>query len=177
MALNAKQKQFVQEYLKDKNGSRAARAAKYSKKTAGSQAFDLLKKPEIQKAIEAGLAKQLAKAELTGDMIIAQLRKHAFVELKDAYTSDGKLLNPHQMPEDIQAALSGLETEELREDGYKLGEVKKVKLTDRIKALELLGKHFKLFTDVSESKSLVVSTENIDPAKAAEIYKKIKEDC
>ena len=42
---------FVREYVKDLNGTQAAIRAGYSVQTAGSQAHDLLKKPEIQAAI------------------------------------------------------------------------------------------------------------------------------
>lgn len=48
MSLNDKQEAFVREYLKDFNATQAAIRAGYSQKTAGSQGFDLLKKPEIQ---------------------------------------------------------------------------------------------------------------------------------
>ncbi len=48
MALNDKQRRFVGEYLIDLNATQAAIRAGYSEKTAGQQAFDLLKKPEIQ---------------------------------------------------------------------------------------------------------------------------------
>lgn len=52
MALNDKQRRFVDEYLVDLNATQAAIRAGYSPKTAGSQAFDLLKKPEIHEYIE-----------------------------------------------------------------------------------------------------------------------------
>lgn len=47
--LNIRQKRFVEEYLKDGNGTEAAIAAGYSAKTAASQASRLLKDPEVQK--------------------------------------------------------------------------------------------------------------------------------
>lgn len=42
---------FAIEYCKDRNATQAAIRAGYSKKTAGSQGFDFLKKPEIRKRI------------------------------------------------------------------------------------------------------------------------------
>lgn len=177
--LSPKQKLFVQEYLKDKNGARAARAAGYSKKTAREQATRLLSKVYVAKAVETGLARQIERAQLTGDMVIAELRKHAFAKLKDAYAKNGKLLSPHDMPEDVQAALHGLETDEIFADRFKIGETKKVKLSDKIKALELLGKHFKIFTDVSESSNtnLNVNSVPLTPEEAKATYQKIKSDC
>ena len=107
MALNPKQRAFVREYLKDQNATRAAKVAGYSKKTAGSQAFDLLKKPEIKKAVNAGLEKLAEKCDITAERVIKRIAEFAF-------------------------------------------DKKGIKPSDTIKANELLGKHFKLFTDVTE---------------------------
>lgn len=155
MALPPKQKLFVQEYLKDKNITRAAKAAGFSKKSAHSQGSRLLKNVKVAQAVEAGLEKQLIKAELTGDMIIAELRKLAFVDISKAYKTNGKLLHPHDMPEDVRLSLSSVETDEILMAQMKIGETKKIKLYDKVKSLELLGKHFKVFTEVVESKSVV----------------------
>lgn len=168
MGMNARQKHFVQEYLKDKNATRSAKAAGYSKKTAEKIGSENIRKPEIAKAIEAGLAKQLAKAELTGDMIIAELRRLAFVNITKAYGQNGTLLHPHQMPEDLQLALQSVEVEELFANQFKIGDLKKIKLHDKVRSLELLGKHFQLFTDVVKSEvNATVAMVSPEQVKAA----------
>ena len=53
--LNHKQQLFMLEYQKCLNATKAAKAAGYSPKTAGSIANELLKKPEIQQALQHGL--------------------------------------------------------------------------------------------------------------------------
>ena len=53
--LNHKQQLFMLEYQKCLNATKAAKAAGYSPKTAGSIGFELLKKPEIQQALQHGL--------------------------------------------------------------------------------------------------------------------------
>lgn len=72
MALNAKQARFVEEYLVDLNASAAARRAGYSEDTAGSQGFDLLKKPEIQAAIASAQEARSKRTEITQDMVLAE---------------------------------------------------------------------------------------------------------
>ena len=54
---------FVEEYAKDRNGTQAAIRVGYSPKTAGQQAFDLLKNPQIQELVEAQCAKISAVVE------------------------------------------------------------------------------------------------------------------
>lgn len=76
--LNAKQRLFVKEYLIDKNATRAAKAAGYSKKTAYAMGAENLKKPQIKRAIDIELNKQLDKAEITSERILNRLAEFAF---------------------------------------------------------------------------------------------------
>lgn len=72
--MNAKQRAFTVEYIKDKNATQAAIRAGYSKKTAYSQACDLLKKPEITQAIEELQKAAEARAGITVDTIVNDLK-------------------------------------------------------------------------------------------------------
>ena len=67
--LNDKQSRFVDEYLVDLNATQAAIRAGYSQKTAGSQGFDLLKKPEIAAEIEKRRQIIAENAIVTGKQI------------------------------------------------------------------------------------------------------------
>lgn len=71
--LNAKQQAFVDEYLVDLNATQAAIRAGYSPKTAGSQAFDLLKKPEIQAFIAERQQVRLERIEISQDDVVRVL--------------------------------------------------------------------------------------------------------
>ena len=88
MALNDKQRRFVEEYLIDLNATQAAIRAGYSEKTAGSQAFDLLKKPEIQKEIQALESRIENKVIITKDKILRELSLIGFANLADYVTID-----------------------------------------------------------------------------------------
>lgn len=154
MGLNAKQRIFVSEYLKDKNATQAAIRAGYSKKTATKIGSENLLKPDIKAAIEKAIKKVTERAELKASDVLAEIRKLAFVDLSKAYAADGSLLHPHDMPEDVRAALQSLETDEIfagrGPSRKKVGETKKIKLTDKVRSLEMLAKHFKLLTDIVE---------------------------
>lgn len=68
--LNPKQARFVAEYLIDLSATQAAIRAGYSKRTAGSQAFDLLKKPEIQAAIAESMAQRSERTRISQDNVL-----------------------------------------------------------------------------------------------------------
>lgn len=154
MALSAKQRLFVKEYLKSGNAARAAKAAGYSAKVAETNGPRLLRNAQIKKAVDEGMARVTAKAELTAAEVLAEIRKLAFADLRKAFDKDGKLLPLHEMPDEVGIALQGVETDEIYAgrgaSRIKLGVTRKVKLTDKVRALEMLGKHFKLFTEVHE---------------------------
>lgn len=63
MALPKKQLLFVNEYLIDKNATRAAKAAGYSARSAHTEGHRLLKKAEIAALVEKGLEEQRASSE------------------------------------------------------------------------------------------------------------------
>lgn len=77
MALNAKQRAFTVEYMKDKNATKAAIRAGYSEKTAYSQACDLLKKPEITQAIAELEKAAQTKAGITVEKIVERINRIA----------------------------------------------------------------------------------------------------
>lgn len=145
---------FVRYYILTKNATIAAKKAGFSEKTAHVQGCRLLKDAKINRLIQKGIRRQLKKADLTGQMIIDELRKIAFYDVGDAYTPKGELRHPQDMPEDIRVALKEVETVELFAGRgalkRKIGHAKKIKMADKVRSLELLAKHFKLLTDVSE---------------------------
>lgn len=82
--LNPKQARFRDEYLKDLNGKQAAIRSGYSPKTAESQASRLLRNAKVAAAIAAGQAKTAEKLAITKEMIVDELRKIAFADLRKA---------------------------------------------------------------------------------------------
>lgn len=85
---NPKQSAFCREYVLDYNGTQAAIRAGYSKRTAYSQSFDLLKKPEIQKEIQALESRIENKVIITKDKILRELSLIGFANLADHVTID-----------------------------------------------------------------------------------------
>lgn len=84
MSLTDKQQRFVAEYLLDLNATQAAIRAGYSEKTAYSQGQRLLKNVEIARLVEKAQSKTADKLEVTKDMIVDELRKIAFADIRKA---------------------------------------------------------------------------------------------
>ena len=73
MNITGKQAKFISEYTKDFNATQAAIRAWYSEKTAYSIGQRLLKKPVIQKALEADLIACAERLTITADDVIRDL--------------------------------------------------------------------------------------------------------
>lgn len=162
--LNPKQARFVAEYLVDMNATQAAIRAGYSKKTAGSQGFDLLRKPEIAAAVQAGQAKLAAKVEITQERVVAELAKIGFANMAD-YMRAGPDGDPYldfsALTRDQAAALTEVTVEDFKDGrGEEVRDVRRVKfkLADKRAALVDLGKHLGLFTEKIEHSGAVTVT-------------------
>lgn len=154
MALNSKQLLFVKEYLIDRNATRAAKAAGYSARCAHSTGPRMLEDAGIKAEIAKHTERLYQKTGLTAQRVLEEIQKLAFVDLSKAYHEDGSLLHPHDMPADVRASLQSVETDEIKagkgSKRKRIGLVRKIKLSDKVRSLEMLAKHFKLLTDVQE---------------------------
>jgi hypothetical protein len=89
------------------------------------------------------------------ERVLFELRSIAFVDLRQAFDELGRLKPLSELPQPVAAALAGMETYEVFEkdsDGAKVlaGQTRKVKFSDKLKAMELLGKQLKMFVDRHE---------------------------
>ncbi|RYE42642.1 MAG: terminase small subunit [Hyphomicrobiales bacterium] len=147
MSLTAKQQRFVAEYLIDLNASQAAIRAGYSAKTAYSVGHENLKKPEIQVEIQAAMKARSERTEINADWVLTRLARDATADLADLYSECGTLKPVHEWPMAWRTGLvAGIETVQERNgedpDGNLVyATVRKVKLLDRTKLVELIGKH------------------------------------
>lgn len=151
--LNPRQKLFVKHYAKTRNGTKAAKAAGYSKRSASTTASELLTYPKVSEGINRELERRTVKFDLSADEVLEEIRALAFVNLRGAFAEDGSLLPLQEMPENVSKALQSVETDELFAgrgvSRVKIGRTRKVKIADKIRALELLAKHFKLLSDTA----------------------------
>ena len=142
MALTPKQKRFVAEYLLDLNATAAAKRAGYSEKTACEQAARLLANVKVQTAVQEAEQARQERTEITQDMVLREMSKLAFFDIRKMFDKNGKPLDISALDADTAAALVGLDVQDVTDnDGNYIGFVKKYKMADKIRALELLGKH------------------------------------
>jgi len=164
-----KQKRFVDEYLIDLNATRAYKAAYPRVKkdeVAASAAARLLRDVKVQAYLKSRQQKLQERTEITQDKVLLELAKIGFsngsdfakvvtkprkrqvwndttqeYEEKEVEEQFVELIDTDELPADKKAAISGI-----KEGKYGI----EVSSCDKVKALELIGKHLGMFKDKVE---------------------------
>ena len=163
--LTDKQRRFCEEYIVDLNATQAAIRAEYSEKTAYSMGQRLLKKVEAQEYIKQLKEERAARTQIEADRVIYELSLIAFSNATDyaavvdeeTYVEVNgnwiKLLDDDGNPVMRRTVKPVLTKDLTAEQKRALAVIKKgrdgfeVKPYDKVRALELLGKHIGLFED------------------------------
>lgn len=164
MALTKKQRLFVDEYLIDLNATQAAIRAGYSTRRAAEIGYQLLQRPEVAQAIQAAMAERSKRTEVEADYVIRRLREIDEMDVLDILEDDGSFRSIRDWPKAWRQFLSGIEIAELFEgrgdDRRIAGVLRKVKWPDKLRNLELLGRHVG-----TESAALDLELKRLDVAK------------
>ena len=136
--LTPKQQRFVEEYLIDLNATQAAIRAGYSEKTAYSVGHENLKKPEIQKAIQEAQSKRTEQTQIDSAYVLKRLIEIDQMDVLDIMDDDGNVKPLRDWPKVWRQFVSNIETISMEDEA---GWLKKIKWPDKVKNLELLGKH------------------------------------
>ena len=151
MALTAKQKIFADEYLIDLNATRAYKVA-YPKvkkdETAKAAASRMLTNVNVGTYVEKRMKDREMRTEITQDMVLKELAKIGFADVTDFVTIEDKgpykavqVKTTDEMPGDRLGAIAGI-----KEGANGI----EIKLNDKGKALELIGRHLGMFKDKLE---------------------------
>ena len=156
--LTAKQQAFVDEYLIDLNATQAAIRAGYSEAGADVTGSRLLVNPKVQAEVDRRKSDRSQATQIDAAWVLKRLAAEAEADVNDLYTEAGGLKPVSEWPLIWrQGLVSGIDIEQVKgPDGSVAGEVAKIRLSDRIKRLELIGKHVRVnaFQDVVQHKGL-----------------------
>ncbi|WP_103108461.1 terminase small subunit [Brevibacillus reuszeri] len=145
MNLTEKQRRFADEYLIDLNATQAAIRAGYSTQSAREIASENLSKPNIRAYIDQRLAEHSRRTGANQERIMRELARIAFLNPLDIANFDDATLREDVSPDDA-AAIASVKVKTIPTPEGVIVE-REVKFADKIKALELLGKRFAMWTD------------------------------
>ena len=143
--MTKKQKLFCDEYLIDLNATQAAIRAGYSTETAKAIGCENLTKPDLRAYIDRAMAERSRRTGVNADRVVQELAKIAFVNAPDVIDPETATIKEDALAEDT-AAIQSVKVKTFGEDGLE----REIKMADKLKALELLGKHLGMFRDKVE---------------------------
>ena len=149
--MTEKQKIFADEYLIDLNATRAYRKAYPSVKrdeTAAQAGSRMLRNVKVAVYIQERMQERQKRTEITQDRVLQELAAIAFAKATDyAEVKDEcvKIKDTKDLDEQQIRAIAGI-----KEGKFGI----EVKLNDKEKALELLGRHLGMFKDKVEVSGL-----------------------
>lgn len=136
--LTPKQQRFVEEYLIDLNATQSAIRAGYSEKTANEQGSRLLANVSISEAIAEAKNKRTEQTQIDAAYVLKRLVEIDQMDVLDIMDDQMKIRPVNEWPKVWRQYVVNLENLELS-DGE--GCFKKIKWPDKVKNLELLGRH------------------------------------
>lgn len=143
--LTKKQQRFVEEYLIDLNATQAAIRAGYSINNADKIGSELLGKNRVSQAIAKTMAERSKRTGINQDRVILELAKIAFVKITDVVNDECEI-KPDAAEDDL-ACIESIKVKQIPTKSGDVGIEREVKLSPKMKALELLGKHLGMWND------------------------------
>jgi len=141
---------FVRLFLQSRNLTSAAIGAGYSKKYAHTMASRKMREPETQRLIAEISSKQDGNFEVTRGRVLGELAKLGYSNMQDFITIDDSgsaTVDLSRLTRAQAAAIQEISVENL--EGGKTRT--KLKLANKKEALELLGRHLKLFDNDAQN--------------------------
>jgi len=143
--MTERQKRFCEEYLLDLNATQAAVRAGYSPLSARQSSVENMSNPSIRARIDKVLAERSRRTGINADLVLEELGKLLRVNADDVINMDDATVKPDAAREDT-AAISSVKVKVIPTDDGNIVE-REVKLCDKLKAIELAGRHLGMFTD------------------------------
>lgn len=140
--MTKKQKLFCEEYLIDLNATQAAIRAGYSPESARQSGADNMKNPYIRARIEKAMAERSRRTGVNAERVVLELAKIAFVNAGMVIDATDATLKTDAALEDL-AAIQSIKVKDMGDMGIE----REIRMADKLKALELLGRHLGMFND------------------------------
>lgn len=144
--LTAMQEAYAQEYTKcPENQTQAAINAGFSPNTAAVKASVMMRDERIQKRIAELMEERNKRLRVSADYVLLRLVEIDQMDVLDILNDDMSIKPVSEWPKVWRQYLTGFELADMfegrRDEKELVGILKKIKWPDKVKNLELIGKH------------------------------------
>jgi len=158
-----KKRLFCQYYVADSNLNASAAVVKagYAKASAAQSANKFMNDPECRAYIAKLMEERSQRVKIDADYVLKRLTEIDQLDVLDILTNDGDLKNIRDWPQEWRRSISGVDITAVI-NGDMETVLKKIKWPDKLRNLELLGKH----VDVGAFREQIVVDDTTSLAKA-----------
>ena len=155
--LTPEQKKFVDEYLVDLKHTNAVRRINpgMSNRAVSVKARRMMNIPAVKEAIAHHMKKREVKREIKAEMVVEELARIAFQDVRNvvSFSEAGVVFkNSAELDDDTARSIC-----EVSETTTQHGGTKRIKMYDKVNALELLGRHLGMWKEkVEHSGGIIV---------------------
>lgn len=163
--LSPKERLFVSEYLIDLNATKAYARAGYKSKRPDIDCASLMRRGHVKMAIELKMKERESRTEIKQDDVIKELAKIAFFDIGSLFDSKNNFVGIGKLHKDLRKFVK------VNRYPTQYGErisIETIDNRDKLKALELMGKHLGMFTDklqITNNQTLALKVEVEDLRK------------
>jgi phage terminase small subunit len=149
-AAKFKRTMFAEEFIANGgNATRAAIAIGYAPRSAGVTGSRLLKEANVQRAVREAEERLLEKSRLTSELVLRELERIVFADVRKLYDEKGRLRPIHTLDDETAAALASIDVDKITigkgPRRKAIGTTSKVRLHDKLVAIDRAMKHLGLF--------------------------------
>lgn len=121
-------------------------------RTVQELAYREAKRRVIQTRVRELIAMSANKAEISVERVLKEMARMAFFDARKLFDADGMPLPVDQLDDDTAAAVVGVDVVTVGNQDMGVGQVRKIKLADKGKGLEMLARHLSMFKDTVDIK-------------------------
>ena len=138
--LTPRQSRFVDEYLLEPNATQAAIKAGYSKNGASAAAARLLANVKVQQVLQERMDDRSQRTQVDADYVLHRLHCIDQLDILDILDDAGNVRPVREWPKAWRQSITAADLHEMQ-TGDVMTVVRKIKWPDKLKTLELIGKH------------------------------------
>lgn len=151
--INAQRRRFAELYAATFDAARATEEAKYRSRKLAHAGFKLLARADVQCELKHILSKTTEQLALQASDVLNGLMRIALFDPADILNDNGTIKPLSEIPQVVRRAIAGMK--------WKDGKLEELKLPDKVRSFELLGKNKRLFTEVFRHEGDINITERI----------------
>ncbi|EAO5935009.1 TPA_asm: terminase small subunit [Salmonella enterica subsp. houtenae serovar 48:g,z51:-] len=172
--LTDKQELFAREFIKDLNATQAAIRAGYSEKSSRNQGARMMANDDILNRIAELKSDRNEQVGVDAAYVLRRLTEIDQMDVLDILLANGELKPIKDWPKVWRTTLSGMDVVEMA-SAESAALLKKIKWPDKVKNLELLGKHVTVQA-FKEQTATEITGANGGPVRYADMSEELLEE-